>query len=76
MGMGTRHSQEKQEDIWMADGELARSPGHPFCQRLNELLDSDKFDMFVEGRCRKLYAARMGRPSLVPGIYFRALLMG
>ena len=74
--MGTRQSQEQQEEIWIANGELARSPGHPFYQRLNELLDAEKFDLFVEGLCRKFYAPRMGRPSLAPGIYFRALLIG
>jgi transposase len=76
MGMGTRQSQEQHEEIWIANVELARSPGHPFYQRLNELLDAEKFDLFVEGLCRKFYAAKMGRPSLVPGIYFRALLIG
>lgn len=74
--MGTRQSQEKQDEIWIANVELARSPGHPFYQRLNELLDVERFDSFVEGLCRKFYAAKMGRPSLVPGIYFRALLIG
>src|SRR5580693_8596216 len=76
MGMGTRQSQEQQEEIWIANVELARSPGHPFYQRLNELLDEEKFDLFVEGLCRKFYAPKMGRPSLVPGVYFRALLIG
>jgi transposase len=75
MGMGTRKAQEKQEDIWIASGDVARSPGHPFYQRLNELLDEEKFDEFTEGLCRKFYA-RMGRPSLAPGIYFRLLLIG
>ena len=74
--MGTRQSEEKQGEIWIANAELARSPGHPFYQRLNELLDSEKFDLLVEGLCQKFYAAKMGRPSLVPGIYFRALLIG
>jgi len=37
--METRQSQEQQETIWIANVELARSPGHPFYQRLNELLD-------------------------------------
>jgi transposase len=74
--MGTRRSQEKQEEIWIANTELARSPGHPFYQRLSEVLDSEKFDPLVEGLCQKFYAPRMGRPSLVPGIYFRALLIG
>ena len=48
MGMGTRKSEEKQEEIWIASGDVARSPGHPFYQRLNELLDEEKFDEFVK----------------------------
>ncbi len=76
MGMGTRQAQEKQEEIWIANVELARAPGHPFYLRLNELLDGEKFDPFVEGLCRKFYAPRMGRPGLAPGIYFRSLLIG
>ena len=76
MGMGTRQAQERQEEIWIANVELARSPGHPFYQRLNELLDGEKFDPFVEGLCGKFYAPRFGRPSLAPGIYFRSLLIG
>jgi len=69
--MGTRQSQGKQEEIWIASVELARSPGHPFYQRLNELLSAEKFDVFVEGLCRKFYAPVMDRPGLVPGFYFR-----
>jgi transposase len=76
MGMGTRQSQEKQEEMWIANGELARSPGHPFYQRLNELLDGERFDEFAESLCRKFYAETMGRPGLVPGVYFRSLLIG
>jgi len=56
--------------------ELASAPGHPFYQRRNELLEAERFDEFVEGRCSKFYAARYGRPSLTPGIYFRSLLIG
>jgi hypothetical protein len=75
MGMDRRQSQEKQEEVWIANAELARSPGYLFYQRLNELLDGEKFDHFLSGLCGKFYAAKMGRPGLVPGIYFRALLM-
>ena len=74
--MGTRKQREKQEDIWIAHAELASAPAHPFYQRLNELLEADQFDEFVEGRCRKFYATKMGRRSLTPGIYFRSLLLG
>ena len=76
MAMGTRRQREKQEDLWIAHKELASAPGHPFYQRLNELLEAEGFDEFVESRCAKFYAARYGRPSLTPGIYFRSLLIG
>src|ERR1700732_2532774 len=76
MAMGTRKQRETQEEIWIAHAELASAPGHPFYQRLNELLEGEKFDEFVEGRCARFYAAKYGRPSLTPGIYFRSLLLG
>jgi transposase len=76
MAMGTRKQREKQAGIWIAHTELAVAPGHPFYQKLNELLEAEGFDEFVEGRCAKFYAAKFGRPSLRPGIYFRSLLIG
>jgi transposase len=76
MAMGTRRQREKQEGLWIAHTELASAPGHPFYQKLNELLDAEAFDEFVESRCAKFYASRYGRPSLTPGIYFRSLLIG
>jgi transposase len=76
MAMGTRKQREKQEDLWIAHTELASAPGHPFYQKLNELLEAERFDEFVEGRCAKFYAVKYGRPSLTPGIYFRSLLIG
>jgi transposase len=76
MAMGTRRQREKQEGLWIAHTELASAPGHPFYQRLNELLEAEGFDEFVESRCAKFYAARFGRPSLTPGVYFRSLLIG
>ena len=73
MPMGTRRQREKHEDLCIAHTELASAPGHPFYQKLNELLEAEGFDEFVESRCAKFYAVRFGRPSLTPGIYFRAL---
>jgi hypothetical protein len=29
-----------------------------------------------KSKCRRFYAATMGRPGLAPGIYFRVLLVG
>lgn len=74
--MNKRSGGERQEDIWVAYTELARAPGHPFYERLNEVLESAGFDGFVEGRCARFYHARLGRPSLLPGVYFRSLLIG
>src|SRR3974377_1028964 len=76
MAMGTRKQREKQEGLWIAHTELATAPGHPFYQKLNELLEAERFDEFVEARCAKFYAVKYGRPSLTPGIYFRSLLLG
>ena len=76
MAMSKRSGGERQEDIWIAHTELAVAPGHPFYKRLNELLEGARFDEFVEGLCARFYHARLGRPSLRPGIYFRALLVG
>jgi hypothetical protein len=53
-----RKQRGKQEGLWIAQGELASAPGHPFYQRLNELLEAESFDEFVESRCAKFYAAR------------------
>ena len=60
----------------VAHRKLATAPGHPFYERLNAVLEAERFDEFVEGRCAKFYAARHGRPSLTPGIYFCSLLIG
>jgi transposase len=60
MAMGTRKQREKQEGLWIAHTELASAPGHPFYQRLNEFLEAERFDEFVEDRCAKFYAANTG----------------
>ena len=74
MAMGTRR--EHQEELWIPTCSVARPAGHPFYKRLNQLLAEREFDSFVEGKCRRFYAATMGRPGLAPGIYFRLLLVG
>src|SRR6266480_2159541 len=76
MSMGTRQHRQRQEDLWITHNELVQGPAHPFYQRLNELLDREKFDEFVEKECAGFYADNNGRPSLAPGMYFRLLLLG
>ena len=55
---------------------LARSPGHPFYERLNAELASHGFEGYVESLCARFYAETMGRPGLAPGVYFRLLMIG
>src|SRR5450631_4856090 len=75
MAMGTRKMRERQEDLWYG-GELPTAPGHPFYQRLNEVLDNAKFDPFCETNCAPFYHQKLGRPSLPPGQYFRIMMIG
>src|SRR4030065_2953345 len=62
--------------MFVATSELPRSPGHPFYQRLNRVLEGAGFDEFAEKRCARFYAGEIGRPGLQPGRYFRLLLLG
>lgn len=75
MAMGTRRKRQRQEELWYRR-DLAEAPGHPFYRRLNEVLDQAGFDEFCEARCHKFYQEKLGRPSLAPGMYFRAMLIG
>src|ERR1039458_932447 len=75
MAMGTRRRRQRQEELWYRR-DLAEAPGHPFYRRLNEVLEQAEFDEFCETRCSKFYHEKLGRPSLAPGMYFRAMLIG
>src|SRR5436309_106490 len=77
MAMGTRKGRERQSDIWIATSAIDETPGNAFYDRLNKILREHKFDARVEALCRKFYKkSPYGRPSLAPGVYFRALLIG
>jgi transposase len=75
MSLGKRGPDEKQEPIWIEAARLATPAGHPFYERLNRLLRRRGFDAFAESACESFYA-KVGRPGLAPGVYFRALLVG
>lgn len=75
MSLGKRGPDEKQEPIWIEAATLASPAGHPFYERLNQLLSKRGFDAFAESACEGFYA-KVGRPGLAPGVYFRALLVG
>ena len=75
MAMGTRKKRERQESLWYG-GELPAAPGHPFYSRLNRILEKADFDRFCEKSCAGFYHAKLGRPSLAPGLYFRIMMIG
>ena len=75
MAMGTRKKRERQEPLWYRS-ELPEAPGHPFYSRLNEVLDKAGFDKYCEDACAGFYHAKLGRPSLAPGTYFRVMTVG
>jgi transposase len=75
MAMGTR--KERQQEFWIASQDVVESPRNVFYDRLNSILDEHRFDKKVEFLCRKFYKkSQYGRPSMAPGVYFRALLIG
>jgi len=70
MAMGKRRRHAKQASMWVSTNDLPRNAAHPFYTRLNQILDQDDFDQYVEGLCQQFYADE-GRPGLPPGRYFR-----
>src|SRR5258708_33801785 len=75
MAMGTKEAKRKQEELFYAS-EQTETPGHPFYEQLNRVVEKVELDAFWEERCRGFYHAKVGRPSLAPGVYFRLLLIG
>jgi hypothetical protein len=70
MAIGKRNK-PKQQKLWVATSNLSPRSGHPFYSKLNSLLDEDTFDAWLEQECAPYFAAG-GRPSIPPGVYFRA----
>ena len=75
MSMSKRRTQRQQE-LRIHTADIATPAGHPFYQRLNDLLEQQGFDPFAEEHCAPFYAETLGRPSIPPGVYFRMLLIG
>ena len=77
MGMGEGRIGERQEGLWVAFSEIVSTPGHVFDERLNAVLNAEKFDQRIEfilvGSINK---SSSGRPSITPGTYFRMLGVG
>jgi transposase len=68
---------DRQSELLLSWSELPRSQGHPFYDRLQEILRGAGFDRHVEALCQPHYSSvARGRKSLPPGRYFRMLLVG
>ena len=77
MAMGKKPSSRRQRGMWVATQKLPRSPGHPFYERLIQVLEKAGFDIFVQGLCLPDFTPpESGSPSLRPGRNFRMLLVG
>jgi len=76
MSMKRRAQSAKQTSLFVATQTLPTSPGHPFYEKLNKLLDEHGFDEYVEDLCVSYYHATLGRRSIPPGVYFRMLMVG
>jgi len=76
MAMGKR--KPRQESLFVAAERITPSAGHPFYQKLNQLLDEARFDRWIEKRCAPFYEQEetRGQPSVPPGVYFRMLFVG
>ena len=74
MAMSKRIGEKGQEALdWPGVGASA---GHPFYERLNELLEAKDSTSLWKGAAHDFPHAPLEHPSLQPGVYFRALLMG
>jgi transposase len=66
------------EDAHDGAAPHAARPGqsHLYCRAMNKILADAGFDRHAETVCARIYARKMGRPSLPPGVYFWCLLLG
>lgn len=75
MALGRRR-RHRQQEMFISPAEVAKAPAHPFYSAVNRVLREAKFDDRVEELARPYYASGIGRPSLPPGVYIRALMVG
>ena len=71
-----KRPRSRQQELFVQTSALPAAPGHPFYEKLNEILAAHGFDDFVEELCASYYAEKLGRPSIPPGVYFRMLMVG
>ena len=55
-----------QPSFWISTQNLAKTAGHPFYRKLNEILRKEGFDKFAEKKCARFYVEGKGRPGICP----------
>ncbi len=75
MAMG-RARRQRQGTLFVETGELPRTPGHPFYEKVSALLEKHGFEAMAGGECARYYSDGTGRPSIPPVVYFKALFVG
>jgi transposase len=73
-----RRKRQRQQTLFVSSGRLRKAGGHPFYERLNQLLADADFDRWIEAKCEAYYEQheKRGQPSIPPGVFFRMLLVG
>ena len=51
MAMGKKPAARQGSPMWVTAADLPTSAGHPFFERLNQVLEEAGFDAFVEKLC-------------------------
>ena len=69
--MGLGRQKDRQAELLLSWDELPRSQGHPFYDKLQELLRGAGFDRHVEKLCASHYSAKNGKAG-PPGSTKRA----
>lgn len=70
-----RLNREHQEELRGPTRDSPTSPGHVSCEKLNGILAEAGFDEWIQELCAPHYA-KVGRPGIPPGGYFRMLPVG
>ena len=74
MALGRRRKR-RQDSLRIATQKLPRTGDHVIWERVNRVLEKKGFDRFAETACEKCSTPGMGRPGVVPGVYFRMRLI-
>jgi hypothetical protein len=70
MGMGWKKKREEHQELWGATNDIVCTPGHAFYERLNTVMEAERFDQRGEVLCWRYYKSESGYlvPHAVAGL--------